>query len=273
MSPGKRHLRRSGRSRRFLVLGTLVALLLAGWVLPSRAAELDEAFLRIEINATDGDVGFHGKFDGEASKEMKIRDPKGGLIYLLKADKSLRSQGLTESFFESDEPTCAEQPLRDFLSRFPSGAYSFQGKTTEGDKLEGEAVLSHALPAAPDISATDGADLSGGAVVISWAPGVDLGNCHDPSLVADGTIPDPAEVPVDSWEVVVEPDEDELAALGLPSRVFSVQLPPEQLTLTVPLEYLQAYVAAGVTTFKFEVGAKAGENQTFSEGTFIFTGP
>jgi hypothetical protein len=75
-------------------------------------------------------------------------------------------------------------------------------------------------------------------------------------------------VPVDTWEVVVEPDEDEREALGLPERVFSVQLPFGQQSVTVPSEYLQPYINAGITTFKFEVGAKAGENQTFSEGTF-----
>ena len=83
-----------------------------------------------------------------------------------------------------------------------------------------------------------------------------------------GTIPDPATVPVDSWEVTVEPDEDQLEALSLPLRVFTVQLPSNQLSVTVPSEYLQQYITAGITTFKFEVGAKAGENQTFTESSF-----
>jgi hypothetical protein len=257
------HARREG------FLGAVVALVLAAAVAPSGAVELDEAFLRIEINATDGDVGFHVKFDGKAWKEMEIKSPNGTEIYEVEAGGALRRQGLTENFFESAEPTCEEQPLRAFLRRFPEGTYKFRGTTIDGKVLKGEADLSHALPAAPNIAAFDGSMFaSGDPVVIGWIPGTDLGNCHDQALVDDGIIPDPAGVPVDGWEVVVEPNEEELEALGLPLRVFSVQLLPGQLSATVASEYLQQYVDAGITTFKFEVGAKTGENQTFSEGAF-----
>jgi hypothetical protein len=265
-----RHSRRGGRHPRMSVfLGAMAALFLGAAIPPSWAVELDEAFLRIEINASDGDVGFHGKFDGEPSRSMKISGPNGRVILDLDARGALRRQGLTENFFESAEPTCVEQPLAAFLQRFPKGTYSFKGRTIDGEELEGEADLSHALPAAPDISGFDGSVIPlGGPVVIAWAPGSDLGKCHDQALVDNGTIPDPAGVPVDGWEVVVEPDSDELEALGFPLRVFSVQLLPGQLSVTVAPEYVQQYVAAGITTFKFEVGSKAGENQTFSEGHF-----
>jgi hypothetical protein len=248
----------------------MAALLAGAMASPTWAqVELDEAFLRVEINATDGDVGLHGKFDGDAWREMKIKSPDGKTIFTLKVSKGLRSQGLTEDFWESDEPTCQEQSLREFLARFPPGTYSFEGRTVDGEKVEGEAELSHALPAAPDISATDGDAfvLNGAPIVIQWGPGTDLGEgCDDPTLIADGIIPDPATVQADSWEVTVEPDEDQLG--DLPLRVFTVQLPSGQQTVTVPSEYLQQYVNDGITTFKFEVGAKAGENQTFSEGSF-----
>lgn len=262
--------RRDCHPRTFVFLGAMAALCLATAVPPSWAVDLEEAFLRIEINATDGDVGFHGKFDGEPSRIMRIKKPNGGVIYLVTAHGALNKQGITENFFESAEPTCAEQPLAAFLQRFPEGTYTFQGKTIDGENLEGEAFLSHALPAAPNISGFDGSAFAPGApVVITWALGTNLGNCHDQQLVDNGIIPDPAGVPVDGWEVVVEPDEEELEALGLPQRVFSVQLLSGQpLSVTVSPEYLQQYVAAGITTFKFEVGAKAGENQTFSEGGF-----
>ena len=274
LGPARHSRRRDCQPRIVVLLGAMAALCLAAAVPPSWAVELDEAFLRIEINATDGDVGFHGKFDGEPSKIMKIKKPNGGVLYIVTAHGALNKQGLTESFFESAEPTCAEQPLAEFLKRFPEGTYTFQGKTNDGENLEGEAFLSHALPAAPNISGFDGSAFAPGApVVITWAPGQDLGNCGRDQelqdLVTGGIIPDPAGVPVDGWEVVVEPNEEELEALGLPERVFSVQLLPGQpLSVTVSPEYLQQYVAAGLTTFKFEVGARAGENQTFSEGSF-----
>ena len=266
-----RHMRRV-----FMVPAAMAALTLGAAVPASWAAtvELDEAFVRIEINATDGDVGFHGKFDGEPSKLMKIKRPgDGSVIYLVRAQHNLKRQGLTENFFESAEPTCEEQPLAAFLLRFPAGEYLFEGVTNDGvDRLEGVATLSHALPAAPDISGFDGStvELDDDPIVIHWAPGADLGECHDQELVDNGTIPDPASVAVERWEVVVEPnvDDEVLKDLGLPFSVFSVQLPPGQMSVTVPFEYLHSYAVADVTDFKFEVGAKSGENQTFSEGTF-----
>jgi len=273
-SLGKTRSSRSRGSHPRMFLGAMAAVFLAAAAPPSSAVELDEAFLRIEINATDGDVGFHGKFDGAPSKLMKIKSPNGAVVYLVQAHAGLKRQGLTENFFESAEPTCAEQPLAAFLLRFPQGTYSFKGKTIDGENLGGEAFLSHALPAAPDISAFDGSVFAPGApVVIAWAPGMDLGNCHDQALVDNNTIPDPAGVQVNSWELVVEPNVDDavLEDLGLPRTVFSVQLLPGQLSVTVPPEYLQQYVAEGIGMFKFEVGAKAGENQTFSEGRFTIT--
>lgn len=255
--------------RIFVFLGAMAALLLAAAVPRSWAVELEEAFLRIEINASDGDVGLHGKFDGEPSTSMEIKNPQGREFFEVEAGGALARQGLTENFFESAEPSRDEQPLAAFLRRFPQGTYRFKGQTIDGKNLKGQAELSHALAAAPDISGFDGFEfMPGDPVVIAWAPGTDLGNCHDPALIDNGTIPDPAGVPVDSWEVAVEPDEDELQALGLPLRVFSVQLPFGHQTVTVSSEHLQSYVAAGITTFKFEVGARADENQTFSEGGF-----
>lgn len=266
-----------GAGRRWAVsaaIGLLAGLMLAAPGSPAGAVELDEAFLRIEINASDGDVGLHGKFDGEAWKSMRIINPHGRDLYEVEARSALRRQGLTENFFESDEPACAEDPLADFLERFPPGTYKLKGRTIEGEPLTGEAELSHALPAAPDISGFDGSDFApGDPVVVAWAPGTDLGGCHDQTLVDDGVIPDPATVPVDGWEVAVEADAGELEALGLLQHVFTIQLPAGQTQVTVPAEYLQAYVDAGITTFKFEVGARAGANQTFAEGTFTITAP
>jgi hypothetical protein len=256
----------------FGLLAAMAALGLAGTVSPSWAAEeFDEAWLRIELNATDGDAGLHGKFDGGPWQEVEIKDPRGRVIYEAEVSGRLARRGGAESFFEGAEPPCAEQPLRAFLRTFPEGTYKFRGTTSNGQLLKAEFDLSHALPAAPDISGFDGSQFApGNAVVIAWAPGTDLGQCHDQTLVDNGSIPDPAGVPVDRWEVAVGPDEDELAVLGLPKRVFSVQVPFAQQTVTIPAEYLQPYVAGGVKTFKFEVGAhgEGTENQTFSEGSF-----
>lgn len=252
-------------------IGSLVAsaLVLAGITSASWAQEeFDETKVLIEINATDGDAGFHVLLDADAWRAVRIDDPKGKKIFQEEAKGNLLDQGLTENFFESAEPLCAADeedpeaevvPLSEFLRRFPAGEYLFTGKTTEGDKLEGTAELTHALPAAPQILVFDG-------TIITWMKGSDLGKCQDNALVAEGAIPDPANVEVVGWEVVVEPEDDEAVD---PLRVFSVQLPPTIMSVTVPSEFVNSYLADGVTAFKVEVGAiEESGNQTFSEKVF-----
>lgn len=244
------------------------------------AEEFDETKVIIEINATDGDVGFHAKFDGEAWYNTKMYDPTGRKILHEKADGPLREQGLTENFFESAEPLCTPDPddpeelivsLAEFLERFPDGDYVLMGKSNEGEWLVGEAELTYQIPAAPNIDATDEAEFeSAEQVLIEWEGGDDLGGkCDDENLVSDGIIPDPATVEVVGWEVVIEPDCD----LDFePERVFSVQLPPGYESVSVPEEFLDSYLEQECAEFKFEVGAiEESGNQTFSEGGFEIT--
>lgn len=244
--------------------------------------EFDEAFVIIEINATDGDVGFHAKYDGGPWTEVLMYDPGGNLILEQAAEGGLADQNVTENFFESSEPLCEPDPeepddrvqtLAEFLALFPEGEYMFVGETGEGGLLIGDAEFTYDIPAAPDISATE--DVEFGVdepVVVSWAPGDDLGEkCHDQSLVDDGTIADPADVEVVRWELVVEPDDDEAAD---PARVIAVHTPPDQMSVTIPDEFLAQFLADGFNEFKFEVGAREESgNQTFSEGTFTVECP
>lgn len=244
-------------------------------------AEFDETRVIIEINGTDGDVGFHAKFDGDAWYNVKMYDPLGRKILHEKADASLRAQGLTENFFESAEPLCVPDPedpeelvvtLAEFLERFPHGDYLLIGKNNEGEWQTGEAELTWNIPAAPDIGATDEAEFdSAEDVVLEWGVGDDLGGkCDDAYLVTDGVIPDPAGIEVVGWEAVVEPDCDVDFEI---ERVFMVQLPPGQTSVTVPEEFLESYLEEDCGEFKFEVGAiEESGNQTFSEGGFEVAG-
>ena len=252
----------------FVFSVAMAALFLAAAVPPSWAAEeLDVAWVRIEINATAGDVGLHLMFDGGPWKEMEVKTPKGRVIYEVEVAGPQARRGGTENFNEGAEPPCEDQPLAEFLKRFPPGTYKFRGTTIDGKVLKGEFDLSHDLPAAPKLLST----LVNGPVVIRWEAGENLGGCHDADLIPD-VIPAPAGVPVDSWEVVVEPDVEDsvLEMKGLKRLKFTAQLAPGQTSVTVSPEYVQPYVAAGIKTFKFEVGAhgEGTENQTFSEGTF-----
>lgn len=228
----------------------------------------------IEINATDGDIGFHTLLNADAWKEARIFGPGGENLFKGLAAGPLAEQGLTENAFESDEPLCAPDPedpeaevvpLSAFIERFAAGTYRFTGVTLEGETLEGTAELTYALPAAPDILGFDG-------TTVTWQPGTDLGRCQDDELVAEGTIADPGSVELVGWEVVVEPADDEAAD---PLRVFSVQLPAgAPNTVTVPAEFIEAYRSEDITEFKVEVGAiEASGNRTFSEEDFSLETP
>jgi hypothetical protein len=254
----------------------VLALVIAVAIAPGLAQEpFDEASVLVEINASDGDIGFHALLDADAWRWVKIDNPLGKRLFQERAKGPLARQGLTENFFESDEPVCDRGLAEDgdevvvtlarFQQRFPAGLYIFTGKTLDGDTLTDTALLTYNLPAAPDIEGFDGTgNVPTANAVIEWAPGDDLGECP-----FDGLIPDPGSVAEVAWEVVVEPEDEESVN---PLRVFSVQLPASQTSVTVPQEFLDTYVAQGITTFKFEVGAiEDSGNRTFSEGIFCTT--
>ncbi|MBT8038736.1 MAG: hypothetical protein HKO99_11315 [Xanthomonadales bacterium] len=227
----------------------------------------------IEINSSDGDIGFHFLMDGDDLNSAMIQDPNGVKVFQDRAKGPLKEQKLTETFAESAEPLCWEPEdmeededivtLEDFLDRWAEGTYFFTGSGDEGEKSEGETELTYMLPAAP-------VDLEFDTVegVISWSPGFNLGNCADfdhlANLVAGGVLPvHPIDVTVDEWEVVMEPDVDDGDPLG--SLVFNVRVAGDSaLMVTVPAEYL-AYFEDN-TLGKIEVGAIGGEdNATFTE--------
>ncbi len=80
-----------------------------------------EAFLFFELNDTDGDLGIHGKIDGDEWKKLEIEDPRGRRMLKVKLQGRLKRQGLTELFFESAEPIFDELDPVDFFKRFPEG--------------------------------------------------------------------------------------------------------------------------------------------------------
>lgn len=235
--------------------------------------DLGECRVLIEINASDGDIGFHVLFDGEGWRDARITDPRGRKIFKERPSRSLRAQKLTENFFESAEPVCEEElaededeevvTLPEFLQRFPAGSYGFRLKGDRGERQEGETTLTHNLPAAPAEVDFDGTE-------ITWEYGDDLGECT--------TVPDGFEVAPESdiagYEVVMAPDVEELSDF-----TFSVRVPANgpAYAVTVPAEYLASLPPN--TPLKVEVGAielrpdGSLGNQTFTEEDGFSTGP
>jgi hypothetical protein len=206
----------------------------------------DEARLFFELNDTDGDLGIHGKVDGDEWKYLEIEDPHDRKMAHIWIRGRLKRQGLTELFFESAEPSFDELDPEKFFRRFPQGEYDIEGYTLDGEERESEVYLSHVIPAAPDnvmaggepsaslesCEGEDGAvsppviaDATDG-VTISWSP-VTMSHAArwagDEDKIALG---EDGFIDVRYYEVVVEIDESDFKATAIiPGDVTEWELP------------------------------------------------
>lgn len=192
----------------------------------------DQAQIFFEFNSTDNDLGVQVKLDGEAWKRLRIFGPGDRRILNLSVDGRLGKLGLTELFFESDEPSPEE-----VLDLLQEGDYEFEGLTVDGELLESESELSHDLPPAPNIlvPSVAGEELDRFNAVVSW-----------------GAIPGIA-----SWEIIVESE-----AAG---AEMTVPLSASATSLHIPEEFLDPD-----TEYKVEVLAiGTNGNKTISERVFV----
>lgn len=220
----------------------------------------DEANVFIELNDTDGDLGFHALIDGDPWKRLEIEDPDERELLFVRLTSRLRKQGLTEFFFESAEPTFDELSPEEFFDRFPEGEYELSGRTLDGEELESTAEFTHLVPAPVDGVTVDGepaaADCdaklpkvdAGQSVKIDWDPVTeshpDLGRTGEP-------------IDVVQYQLVVEREEPTLL-------VLSVDLPPDQTNFKIPKEF----IGLG-DEFKFEILTREESgNQTAVESCF-----
>ena len=210
---------------------------------------LSTARIIIEFNSSANDVGVQVLLDGEPWQFLRINSPDGRKILDITSSKSLKQQGLTELFFESSEPSLDEVPLADFLARFPEGKYEFEGRTIEGDKLDGEATFSHVIPAGPVIlSPGEGDEVDPNNVLIRWAP-------------VTQKIAGSGQLVIVGYQVVVEG--------GNPARRFDVTLSAAARSVKVSPEFLEPG-----TDYTFEILAiEVGGNQTITEGSFVTATP
>lgn len=214
------------------------------WAIP-----LDDAEIRIEINATDQDAGIQIFLDGEGWDVCEVSAPDGFPVVIIQASGSVGIQGITELFFESAEPSLEEQPLEDLLDLFPKGNYKIDCITTEGQQLNGSARLTHKIPDGPEIlSPAEGAALDPTMpVVIEWESVTEAFPGSEPGVVIAG------------YEIIVEQLKGGLT--------FSITLPATATSVTVPPEFIEPK-----TEYKFEVLAiEKGGNQTITETNFETT--
>ena len=203
--------------------------------------EFDEAHIFLELNNTDGDLGVHGKVDGDEWRVIRIEDPKERRMMVVRATGRLRKQGVTELFFESAEPTFDELDPIVFFKRFPEGTYEIEGITIDGEEIESETELTHLIPAQPEatvnglpyVADCDEDELPvfdrAEDIVIAWEPVTlshpVLGNTNQP-------------IEVVNYELVIEIDDTpwNMSAI-LPPDVTEFELPEEILALADEIKY------------------------------------
>jgi hypothetical protein len=213
--------------------------------------ELASAKLIIEHNATDEDTGFQGFVDGEPWRQLQLRDPEGRTNLEINARGELRELGLTELFFETNEPPNDEVPIEDLLERMPEGEYAFRARTVEGAVALGVATLTHAIPAGPEIVQPAAAAVvdAGTDLVFAWKPSTEP-ECDD-------------DLAITHYQLIVsvrdQPDHP-----GFGAETFDVRVPASLTSLRVPHEFLRPG-----TEYEFEVLAIAHNgNQTITAGEF-----
>lgn len=212
-----------------------------------QVVKIDDARLKFEINATDGDGGVQVFLDAEQWKRMSIFDSKGRKIFTTATKGIMAKQGGTELFLESAEPTFDELPLRALLQRWQAGRYEFRGRGLDGEMLVGSARLTHDLPSGPMlVSPIEGDGPQDPAnTVVRWE-----------------RVPPPNGSPIIGYQVlIVEPD---TGLRALPKVTLDVMMPPTANRLRVPPGFLQPD-----TEYEWEVLAiERGGNQTLSSSTF-----
>lgn len=243
--------------------------------------DFGECKVLIEINASDGDIGFHFLGDGDELVKMEITDPDGRKVFEDKAKGPLREQTMTETFLESAEPLCWADPeadededivtLEDFVDLWTPGTYVFSGLGAEGEMSFGSTMLTFVLPPAPaavgfELEEEEEDEYEG---EISWAFGDDLGNCTPEGAYPEG-VRLATEGEIAFWEVVVEPDfddeEDPDRAAMYNNLTHVVRIPgdAEEFEVEIPDDYLGNFPED--TPLKVEVGAITwDDNATFTE--------
>lgn len=214
-------------------------------------AQFSAARLLIEHNATAGDTGFQAFVDGEPWRELVLRGPDGAAVFRAAPQGALQALGLTELFFETDEPSNEDVPIEELLETLPAGRYTYQGRLVDGQRVRGAAVLTHDIPAAPIlVSPAEGATVDRDGLVVRWRAVTET--------LAGGP------VKIVAYQLIVEEDAEPPFPHAFAARVLSVHVPASTTSVTVPREFLQER-----TAYKLEVLAiEESGNQTITEGTF-----
>ena len=228
--------------------------------------------IHFETNASACDMGIQISFDTNGITRGEVENPYGQVVFNFGTAVGLESTSdLTEMFQERVEPPitdleialgCAPSAnaisLTDLLSSWPAGLYTFDGETG-GVELEGQARLSHKVPAGPEIIApVDGSVVPHDAnLIVQW------------NKVTQPIIPFLGPVVIAGYHVVVNDITNPVLAPGKTKTVFNADVSKSETSMLVPKQFLEPN-----SVYVFEVLAtEKGGNQTITEGGIFCTLP
>ena len=185
-----------------------------------------------EENTTDNDLGLQIFLDAEGWKKVTVSNEEIGRIARFETAGQFSELGITELRLESAEPSPQE-----VLDLFPPGVYTFRGRTVNGDRLVGEAELSHFRLPAFSFTPSNGEEVDPDDTVVEWeAPGAEL------------------------VEIIIGSDDFEAC--------FDVVVEGDEGDLDIPSQFLEPN-----TEYKIELLAIAENgNKTIVESTFVTSG-
>jgi len=218
--------------------------------------KFSEAELFFELNDTDGDLGIHGSVDGEPWTDLEIAGPGERMLLSVFSSGRLRTQGMTQLFFESAEPSFEDLSPERFFLRFPEGRYEIEGRLQNGREIRSVALLSHVLAAPPE------------NVTVSGVPAAE--GCDAPNLPI---VPAPVTI---AWDPVSKSHPEVGKQGNVKIRLYQLFVEREgiKLSLDLPANVTAFEVPPGVTRmgdqFKFEIIARTVTgNNTAVESCFI----
>lgn len=223
--------------------------------------EISTAKLFIEFNATDDDIGVHGAFDDDGWSELCVFDPSGRPILVTDPQGQLNDLTMGGIFFESREPPASEFSMADLEAAFPEGEYEVRARSFDDVTLQGAALFTHDVPAAPTITSPALAEdpeeieeaLPGSDLVVAWDPVTET---------VDG-----ASLEISGYEVIITKEvEDDPNGFSRP--MYDVHVPPTQTSLSVPSDFLEPGAVYELEVLALEPSG----NQTISVGFFMVEG-
>jgi hypothetical protein len=228
--------------------------------------------VHFETNASACDMGIQISFDTDGITEGSVEDPNEQVVYSFRAVDGMEgTHDTTESFQERVEPPIIDlesalgcEPSDDAISltelftSWPAGTYEFEGQSG-GVEFEGEAKLTHKIPAGPEITAPGDGDVvpHDAPLLIRW------------TKVTGPILPGLGPVEIVGYHVVVVDVTVPVLPPGKLKTALDADLSKGENTFLVPKQYLEPN-----RIYEFEVLAtEKGGNQTITEGGVFCTHP